>query len=255
MLRQIDYNLKAEAQQVKQNLNKQNAIIDAIRQGNIDKAEILSGSKLVSRDPLVQGLVEKANRISASQKQKETNKNNEILGELRAIANKPDVLLEDIKSALTPQLPAPRPTTYDLDRDLDDDILHEYGRPSDHMETGDIEKIKEIYDATLKEGYKLNLLGSTNPKIVKRRKDLVEYRKRLDIAKVAITDLKQQGTSITTTIMTTMNDLVERMKILLGEIESGNTNKVLKNELRDIVHYLYSKDKINRSTYKMLMSI
>ena len=86
MLQQIDYNLKAEAQQVKQNLNKQNAIIDAIRQGNIDKAEILSGSKLVSRDPLVQGLVEKANRISALQKQKETNKNNEILGELRAIA-------------------------------------------------------------------------------------------------------------------------------------------------------------------------
>ena len=84
MQRQIDYNLKAEAQQVKQNLNKQNAIIDAI-QGNIDKAEILSGSKLVSRDPLVQGLVEKANRISASQKQKESNK---ILGELRAIANK-----------------------------------------------------------------------------------------------------------------------------------------------------------------------
>ena len=74
MLRQIDYNLKAEAQQVKQNLNKQNAIIDAIRQGNIDKAEILSGSKLVSRDPLVQGLVEKANRISASQKQKKVMK-------------------------------------------------------------------------------------------------------------------------------------------------------------------------------------
>ena len=74
MQRQIDYNLKAEAQQVKQNLNKQNAIIDAIRQGNIDKAEILSGSKLVSRDPLVRGLVEKANRISAAQKQSESNK-------------------------------------------------------------------------------------------------------------------------------------------------------------------------------------
>ena len=251
MLRQIDYNLKAEAQQVKQNLNKQNAIIDAIRQGNIDKAEILSGSKLVSRDPLVQGLVEKANRISASQKQSESNKNNEILGELRAIANKPDVLLEDIKSALTPQLPAPRPTTYDLDRDLDDDILLEYGRPSDHMETGDIEKIEKINDDILMEIRRLNLLGSKEKRIVKRRKDLVDYRKRLDIAKVAITDLKQQGTSI----MTTMNDLIERMKILLGEIESGNTNEVLKNELRDIAHYLYSKRKINRSTYKMLMSI
>ena len=119
------------------------------------------------------------------------------------------------------------------------------------METGDIEKIKEIYDATLKEGNKLNRLGSKDPKIVKRRKDLVEYRKRLDIAKVAITDLKQQGTSI----MTTMSDLVERMKILLGEIESGNTNKVLKNELRDIAHYLNSKDKIYRSTYKMLVDL
>ena len=31
MLRQIDYNLKAEAQRVKQNLNKEKAIIDAIR--------------------------------------------------------------------------------------------------------------------------------------------------------------------------------------------------------------------------------
>ena len=251
MLPQIDYNLKAESQQVKQNLNKQNAIIDAIRQGNIDKAEILSGSKLVSRDPLVQGLVEKANRISASQKQSESNKNNEILGELRAIANKPDVLLEDIKRALKPQLPAPRPTTYDLERDLDDDILLEYGRLSDHMETGDIENIEKINDDILMEIRRLNLLGSKEKRIVKRRKDLVDYRKRLDIAKVAITDLKQQGTSI----MTTMNDLIERMKILLGEIESGNTNEVLKNELRDIAHYLYSKRKINRSTYKMLMSI
>ena len=110
-------------------------------------------------------------------------------------------------------------------------------------------------DDVLIEIKRLSLLGSKDPRIVKRRKGLVEYRKRLDIAKVAITDLKQQGTSITTTIMTTMNDLVERMKILLGEIESGNTNKVLKNELRDIAHYLYSKDKINKSTYKMLMSL
>ena len=82
---------------------------------------------------MVQGLVEKGIRIGVVRKQKD----GEILGELRAIAKKPNniILLEDITNVLLVltdtialQMRLTRPTTYDLDKNLDYDALLEYGR-------------------------------------------------------------------------------------------------------------------------------
>ena len=57
MVRKIDYNLKARSQMIKRDLNRKNAIIDSIRQGKVTKAEILSGTELVPRDPIHQALI------------------------------------------------------------------------------------------------------------------------------------------------------------------------------------------------------
>ena len=54
MPRKIDYELKARSQAIKRDLNKTNAIVGAVRQGNITKAEILTGTELVPRDSIYQ---------------------------------------------------------------------------------------------------------------------------------------------------------------------------------------------------------
>ena len=51
-----NYSLIAERQAIKQKLGKQNAIINAIKNGNINRAEVLSGKQLISRDPILEGL-------------------------------------------------------------------------------------------------------------------------------------------------------------------------------------------------------
>ena len=116
-----------------------------------------------------------------------------------------------------------------------------------------MDRLKALDSHLKKEIASLNGPAVYDSEKAKLRDEVVKYRKAIKDVTKALKQYRvpQKGTSI----MTTMNDLIERMKILLGEIESGNTNKVLKNELRDIAHYLYSKDKINRSTYKILMSL
>ena len=86
------YNLKARAQEVRYNLNKNNAVIDAIRSGKINKAELLSGKQLIEKDSVVQALVQKANKIEDTRQKTEENTNREIISQLRAIANKPQLI-------------------------------------------------------------------------------------------------------------------------------------------------------------------
>ena len=59
MPRKIDYELKSRSKVIKKDLNKQNAIVDAVRQGKIVKAEILSNTELVAKDPIHQALITK----------------------------------------------------------------------------------------------------------------------------------------------------------------------------------------------------
>ena len=62
-------------QSIKTDLVKQNAIIKAIKDGNINKAEVLSGEELVSRDPVLEGLTKREDRIT---KREETVRDNQI---------------------------------------------------------------------------------------------------------------------------------------------------------------------------------
>ena len=59
MPRKIDWEMRARRQLINKQLNRQNAIINAINSGNITKAEILSGEELVVRDPIQDSLVRK----------------------------------------------------------------------------------------------------------------------------------------------------------------------------------------------------
>ena len=56
-------------------------------------------------------------------------------------------------------------------------------------------------------------------------------------------------------IMTTIEDLWERFKILFGSITSGNKNPALINEFREIIYYLYKNKHISKLQYKSLMLV
>ena len=56
-------------------------------------------------------------------------------------------------------------------------------------------------------------------------------------------------------IMTNMSDLSERLKLLVGSSESGNSNIELKNELADILHNLLKNIIINKNVYNTFMNL
>ena len=82
-----NYSLIAERQAIKHKLGKQNAIINAIKNGNINKAEIPSGKELISRDPVLEDLTKREDRIT---KHEETIRDNQIKQKLQERINKPD---------------------------------------------------------------------------------------------------------------------------------------------------------------------
>ena len=61
-------------------------LINAIKNGNINKAEVLSGKELISRDPVLEGLTKREDRIT---KREEINRDNQIKEKLQEIIDKP----------------------------------------------------------------------------------------------------------------------------------------------------------------------
>ena len=269
MPRKIDYELKSRSKVIKKDLNKQNAIVDAVRHGKIVKAEILSNTELVAKDPIHQALITKQaeesikSNLKAKEELREVNDN--ILTELRTIANKRDVnnleILEDIRDLLkTPKtegaIPLPgletdegavggKPVEIDIDKGLNERLITMYDKPSELIINGNVDEIKQKVDELKKDISKTNL-GHYN---VFHVKDLSLYRNRLKDILRALEVQKGKG------IMTNLVDLKERLQLLVGSIEAGNGSKELKNELADILHYLYKKKMINLNAYKMFMNL
>ena len=66
---------------------------------------------------------------------------------------------------------------------------------------------------------------------------------------------KRETLQTGSSILTSINDIKERLQILVGEITSGNTNKTLKNELAEILNYLLKPKHINKSTYSRFINL
>ena len=88
----------------------------------------------------------------------------------------------------------------------------------------------------------------------RERERLVYYRKRIEQTSDNLYLFKknpQSGTSI----LTTIPEVIEQVKLLVGEITSGNTNQSLKNELSELSTYLYKTKHINKSQYNKLTNL
>ena len=263
-----DYKLIAKRQEVEQAIAKQNAIISAIHNGDLTKAEFLTGQQLIPTNPVVEGLLKK--------KKSEEVTNREILNELRAIKEKPDFDYDALSQALKYEdeqeaIDANKGLLLNLDKDFDeDDIvrLTYYKLPipselySSHHETlvsnvqDNITKVKKLKELPEIKNAKRGFLPKNDPI---KRKRAIELRKHRDVLDKYFKRLKlindgfelQKGSSI----MTNMVDLVDRFKLLVGEIESGNTNKALKNELADLLQYLFRSKKLTKTQYKMFSNL
>ena len=69
--------------------------------------------------------------------------------------------------------------------------------------------------------------------------NLAQYIRYIKYRKSLLEEQQQDGSSI----LTSIKDIKDRLQILVGEITSGNTNKALKNELAEILNYLYKNQK------------
>ena len=255
-----DYKLIAKRQEVEQAIAKQNAIINAIHNGDLTKAEFLTGQQLIPTNPVVEGLLRK-------KKNEEVN-NREILKELRAIKEKPDfdydALSRMIKyydeagrqAAIEPEeIQIDRGFMINLDSDFEGDDINRLEsfkllKPSD-LYSPNIQDFQDKIDDNLEKA--IQIREASNIKYAKKKSQpkamLNKYINRLETIKNGLQ--LQQGSSI----MTSMVDLVDRFKLLVGEIESGNTNKALKNELAEILQYLFRNKKLTKTQYKMFSNL
>ena len=54
-------------------------------------------------------------------------------------------------------------------------------------------------------------------------------------------------------IFTSMEEMSDKLNVILGQIKAGNTSKVIRNEAMDIVHYLYKNKKIKKDSYNSII--
>jgi hypothetical protein len=53
---------------------------------------------------------------------------------------------------------------------------------------------------------------------------------------------------------TNLNELFERLKVLIGQIQAGNNSKKIKNELSDVAHHLYKNKCIKMKDYRNILT-
>ena len=55
-------------------------------------------------------------------------------------------------------------------------------------------------------------------------------------------------------VFTSFKEIIKKVELLLGEISAGNTSIALRNELTDLLHYLYQHKKIRKGMYTSLIT-
>ena len=85
-------------------------------------------------------------------------------------------------------------------------------------------------------------------------REIRKYLKYID-NQIEILQKPQEVSQSGKGILTTVPEIIEQVKLLVGEITSGNTNQTLKNELSELATYLYKTKHINKSQYNKLTNL
>ena len=248
----IDWSKAAKQTAVSYDIGRANAIINAKSAKNIQKVELLTGTQLTQRDPLEETI----------QMEKIERQQQPIISELKEIADKMQNFSDTVP--------------IDINHGIDPTILakHDFKMPSDIIKeiAGDKGKVSELVDTQKRVGNILQRLGGksrwkSDEKVRDEKIGLQNYKNRLTgIKHIHETINEATSTSTSTSTIktgkgiknriyyTNLDELTQRLKVLLGEVQAGNNSKSVKNEVADIAHHLYKKKLIKKNEYRNILS-
>ena len=141
-------------------------------------------------------------------------------------------------------------------RIIDEELFNKYfkiQRPSDMLmylnKTNDVEKNNELLNV-INRGLK-----DLKEEIKKMSEEEIEIEDPESIVEIAEEILKfnkqnQEGQGIK---ILTPNRMLSRLRISLAQLKAGNNSENLKNEIRQLLHYLYRSKNMTKQVYNNLI--
>jgi len=276
----IDWNKAAKRAEVSYNLGKINALINAKTDKNIQKVELLTGTDLIERDPVEEAI----------EMQKFVRQQQPIISKLKEISDKtisPQTMTNIMQNipaidyarvdevhplAITSTKPQHRrsksdPITIDMNEGIDPEVIAKYNfkMPNDIVKdvAFDEDKMKDLSNQKKNLEYILKTVGSQSRHNRELKDDLDNLRKYNKAMKTILSNqasIKKSTSSSTgkgiknRIYYTNPKELIQRLKVLVGEVQAGNNSKHNKNEIADISHHLYKKKIIKKKDYRDILS-
>ena len=280
----INWNKVAKQTAVSYNIGRTNALINAKTDKDIHKVELLSGVDLLDRDPLDEAIkMEKIVReqqpiisklTEISEKTLSPQALTTIMQNIPAIdynrgANEEPLAIASTKSH---RRTMSAPITIDMNEGIDPAIISKY---KFKMPNEVIKEVATSKDKMEEFGEQKKSLENTVKTIASRSKHDVSLRQdlqNLQQLNKAYNTIKQnkelikKTTSSTSTSTSTgkgvksriyytnPKELVQRLEVLVGEVQAGNKSKRIKNEIADIAHHLYKKKVIKKAQYRNILT-
>ena len=103
-----------------------------------------------------------------------------------------------------------------------------------------------------------NMVESINKKLNKMKKKILKMclknKKVIDIVEriLELNSKKQLGIGLK---ILTPNQMLGRLPITLAQLKAGNNSEKLKNEIRQLLYFLYRSEKLTKQLYKSLINI
>jgi hypothetical protein len=246
MVRNIDYKAVSKANEVSRKMYRKSAIINALRENNPNKAELLS-EKPIFPKPSPEQIIAKDQAIKQQSEP--------IIKVLKDVGVPKQQSSESVQRG---QQTEPQ----DLDVGIDEDLIQNHGliMPSTLLQQDyDTKTLRSVLSEArqLKNEYSRKIGSVRRTQDYKQAssedkkfmtKDLEREREVMQQYLSAVQSMSGKG------IMTSMGDVINRFKLLVGHIQAGNTNKNVLNEAAEIAHFLYSKKKLTKGVYQNLIS-
>ena len=276
-LKDIDWGKVAKQTQVSYNIGRTNAIINAETEGNVPKYEWLTGRKLVERDPIAEAI----------KFEKKSREQQPIISKLKEISEKTitpqamTTIMQNTQAIDYNRLAEAFPLAitkksdqfdYNMNEKIDKTILDKYKYkmpydiikeiPFDEEKLADLRKLqKEV----ARQSSNLGLKSYRYPELISEKDTLMEYNEVLKDILKKHGSIKRRASPSTSTSTSTgkgvknriyytnPKELVQRLNVLLGQVQAGNNSKHIKNEIADISHHLYRKKEIKKKEYKNIL--
>ena len=117
----------------------------------------------------------------------------------------------------------------------------------DELFTGEAKMVKKMMKAILRFKKKIN---TAIQKSAKTSQEQPETTDMPDLESEESADWKEQGLKILTP-----DQMLSRLPISLAQLKAGNNSNKLKDEIRQLLYYLYRSKEIAKQWYKSLIDI